>query len=287
MKKILKIAGVALLLATTSAHAQHSAHGGHEAKGPSAPKWTQNPVLLASGPRSRTAAKFQAFNMHAMESTAWASFDGHGDEALKAAAQPVTVDDNGALSFKTGAVKGGYYLVRVMGHGPAGEIATATTIKYFSNAAPAPRDMLAAVRPGFEIAPDPLPREHGHYRENETWTFHVRMDGKPLAGLPVVLETSNGSTAEFTTTDDGSVDVTFPGDAKEVPKEQWNHGNPPASNFVLAVRNGGLLATYNDKYNRDAFAGKSVWTGVGFAMLGMIAAVPLVRRRKKNKEMGS
>jgi len=245
MKNIIKIAGVALLLLSTSAHAQHAGHGGAP-KGPSAPEWTGMPMIVSAGSRTRAGAKYQTYNMHAMESSSYASYDGQGDEALKAATRSVPVDENGALMMKAGA-QGGYYLVRVMGHGPNGETAIATTLKYFSNPGPAPRDLLNAGRSGFEIAPAVLPREHGHYREGEeNWPFIVRMNGKPMPGLPVVLETSNGTKAEYTTDEGGIVKVTIPEDFKDIPKDQWNHGRPPSSKFVIAVRDGGLLATYND-----------------------------------------
>lgn len=279
MKNIIKITGVALLLLSTSAHAQHAGHGGAP-KGPSAPDWTALPMVVSGGGFSRAGTKYQAFNMHAMGSTSYASYDGQGDDALKAATRSVPIDENGGLMVKAGA-QGGYYLVRVMGHGPNGEIATATTLKYFSNPGPAPRDLLNAGRSGFEIAPAILPREHSHYREGEeNWPFIVRMDGKPMPGLPVVLETSNGTKVEYTTNADGIVKVTIPEDFKDIPKDQWNHGRPPSSKFVIAARDGGLLATYNDSYSMGAYAAKNLWAGVGFAVLGMAFAVPLVRRRK-------
>ena len=276
---ILKITGVVLALASTGANAQHAGHGGAP-KGPSAPEWTGLPMVVSGGGFSRAAVKYQTYNMHAMEGSTYASYDGQGDEALEAATTSVAVDENGALSVKMMGT-GGYYLVRVMGHGPQGEIATAMTLKYFSNPGPAPRDLLNASRTGFEIAPAVLPREHGHYREGEeNWPFIVRMDGKPMAGLPVVLETSNGTKAEYTTDADGIVKILIPEDFKDIPKDQWNHGRPPSSKFVIAARNGGLLATYNDSYSMGAFAAKNLWAGVGFAVLGMAFAVPLVRRRK-------
>jgi len=278
MKTIYKMACVAFVLSTGVAQAQHARHGDMP-KGPMAPDWTAYPVLASGGGFSRSGAKFQAFNMHAMDAASYASFDGQTAEDLNTATQSLAVDENGAVAVKSGA-KGGYYILRVTGHGPGGEEATATTLKYFSNPGPAPRDLLNIARPGFEIMPAVLPREHSHYRENETWAFKVRMDGKPMAGLAVVMETSNGSKSEYVTQSDGSVDVTFPGDFKDIPKDQWRHGSPPASKFVVAVRDGGLLATYNDSYNLDAYGDKNVWAGIGFAMLGMIAAVPLVRRRK-------
>ena len=287
MKTILKMACAALVLSTGVAHAQQAGHAGHGAmpKGPMAPDWTAYPVVASGGGFSRSGAKFQAFNMHAMDAASYASFDGETVEDLNKATKTLELDENGALTVKSGA-KGGYYLVRVIGHGPGGEEATATTLKYFSNPGPAPRDLLNIARPGFEIMPAVLPREHGHYRENETWRFNVRLDGKPMAGLAVVLETSNGTKSEYVTKADGTVDVTFPGDFKDIPKDQWRHGRPPSSKFVVAVRDGGLLATYNDSYNLDAYGDKNLWAGIGFTMLGMIAAVPLVRRRKSDKKGG-
>lgn len=281
IKTIAQVAGLAFVLASSGAHAQHAGHG-ETPKGPSAPQWTNLPMVISSGGFSRSGAKYQTYNMHAMQGASYASYDGQGEEALNAATQTVAIEEGGALSVKSGK-KGGYYLVRVVGHGPAGEDAIATTLKYFSNPGPAPRDLLNAGRPGFEIVPAILPREHGHYRENETWPFVVRMDGKPQAGLTVALETSNGSKSEYTTQDDGIVKVTLPGDFKDIPKEQWNHGSPPPSKFVVAVRHGGLLATYNDSYELDAYGDKNLWAGIGFAMLGMAVAVPLVRRRNKKQ----
>lgn len=285
MKMTSKIAafGVALMMGATPALAQHAGHGGHGGapKGPTAPTWTGYPMLVAGGGFSRSGAKFQAYNMHAMNGASYASFYGTDDEDLKAATTDLPIDENGAFSVKAGK-KGGYYFVRVVGHGPGGEEATATSIKYFSNPGPAPRDLLNAARPGFEIMPAIMPREHGHFRENETWTFKVRMDGVPVGNVPVVLETSNGSKLEYTTKADGTVDVTIPGDFADIPKDQWRHGRPPASKFVVAVRNGGLLATYNDTYRLGAYGDKNLWAGVGFALLGMVIAVPVVRRGKKS-----
>jgi len=280
MKQIFKIAAVALLIGVTPALAQHAGHGGAP-KGPAAPTWTAYPMLVSGGGFSRSGAKFQAYNMHAMNGASFASFYGAGTEDMETATTNLPIDENGALSVKSGK-KGGYYFVRATGHGPGGEEATATTIKYFSKPGPAPRDLLNTVRPGFEIMPAIMPREHGHFRENETWTFNVRMDGKPIGGLAVVLETSNGTKSEYTTKSDGTVDVTLPGDFVDIPKDQWSHGRPPSSKFVVAVRDGGLLATYNDSYNLDAFGDKNLWAGIGFALLGMVVAVPVVRRGKKS-----
>ncbi len=285
MKSFILVSTLTLMFSASFASAQHAGHAGHGGHGgmpkaTKAPDWTAYPVLIAGGRYSRSEAKYQSFNMHAMEGVTYASYDGDGHVAPDAAVRNLSIDDNGALSFKIGE-DGSYYLVRAVGHGPGGEEAIASTFKYFSKPGPAPRDLLNARRPGFEIIPAILPREHSRYRENQTWAFRVRMNGAPVADTQVVLETSNGTRAEFVTGADGIVDVTFPRDFKDIPKDQWNHGRPLASQFVLAVRHGGLLATFNGDYSLDAYGDKNVWAGVGFAVLGMAVAAPLVRRRKK------
>jgi len=279
MKTLLKTTSMALMLLASPAMAQHAGHGG-AASAAKAPDWTNYPMLVSAGGYSRTGVKYQAFNMHAMDGLSFASFDGDGETVPQSATQAVPVNDTGELLVTSGQT-GGYYLVRAMGHGPNGEEATATTLKYFSNPGAAPRDLLNATRPGFEITPAILPREHGHYRENETWAFRVHLNDKPVANLPVVLQTSNGTRADFISDETGLVQVTFPGDFQDIPKDQWRHGSPPDSHFVLAVQNGGLLATFNGDYSLDAYGDKNLWAGIGFALFGMVLAVPVVRRGKK------
>ena len=290
MKTIISIVLSTLVLVATApfAQAQNAGHGHHGAsKEIKAPDWTKNPLLTSIGRYSRTGATFQAYNMHAMQAGYVVSYSGNDDQAsgnddqaLQSATHEISVDDSGKLALKM-QKDGGYYLVQVLGHGPGGEEATASTLKYFSKPGPAPRDMLNAQRPGFEIAPAILPREHSRYRENQTWPFRVRMNGHPVAGATVTIETSNNTKTHYMTDDQGVVEITFPEDLPDIPKDQWRHGRPPASEFVLSVRDGALLATFNGKYSLDAYGNKNLWAGVGFAVLGMIAAVPVVRRRKQ------
>lgn len=260
---------------STDAHAGHS---GHAPQGAEVPRWTGYPTLIRGRTFGRTGVRYQAYNLHAMEGQATGSFEG-GEAAMQAASSALEISTEGEFIVKTGEA-GGYYLVSVQGHGPGGENANASTIHYFSNPAPAPREMLAAARPGLEIVPAVLPREHGQFRENETWRFRVANDGKPVAGMAVALETSNGSKAEFKTGPDGVAEITFPQDSKDIPKERWSHGRPPPSGFVLAVRDGGLLATFNGTYGRDAYAGTSLLFGFGFMLVGMAAATPFLRKPK-------
>ena len=41
----------------------------------------------------------------------------------------------------------------------------------------APTELLKEPRHELEIVPEPLPREHGSYRESEKWRFLVRFNG--------------------------------------------------------------------------------------------------------------
>ena len=109
MKTIYKMACVAFVLSTGVAQAQHARHGDMP-KGPMAPDWTAYPVLASGGGFSRSGAKFQAFNMHAMDAASYASFDGQTAEDLNTATQSLAVDENGAVAVKSGA-KGGYYIL--------------------------------------------------------------------------------------------------------------------------------------------------------------------------------
>ena len=284
MKTIISLAFSVLLLSAVStfAQAQHAGHGPHGASAKlKAPNWTYNPILIATGRYSRKGATYQAFNMHAMEADYVVSFHDRDDDDLNAATYKMNIEDSGKVSLKM-EEDGGYYLVRVIGHGPEGEEAIASTFKYFSKPGPAPRDLLNAKRPGFEIVPAILPREHSRFRENQTWPFRVRLNGNPVSHATVLLETSNKSKLEFITDDDGVAQVTLPDDFPDIPKDQWSHGRPPASKFVLSVRDGALLATFNGDYSLDAYGNKNLWAGVGFAVLGMVVAVPLVRRRKQS-----
>ena len=96
--------------------------------------------------------------------------------------------------------------------GAVPEVRVASTAWYFSNPGPAPTELLRRSRHELEIIPDPLPREHGNYRESEKWRFLVRWQGRPLAGQPLTLETEFGSRTTAQTDDQGYATVLFPRD---------------------------------------------------------------------------
>ncbi len=164
----------------------------------------------------------------------------------------------------------------------------ASTVYFFGErGAKNPTEMFMQQKHELEIIPQPFPREHSRYRANEDWKFLVRFSGAPLAGQKVVLETQNGTKTEWTSDAQGVVTVQLPDDFKveETQKEGGRHGRGmPGSDFVLVTQHveGGktYLTAFNSSYGKDAFDQRSVAMGLGFTLLGMIGALPLLRQRK-------
>jgi hypothetical protein len=147
--------------------------------------------------------------------------------------------------------------------------------------------MLAQSIMPLEILPVDLPREHRHYRAGETWSFVLRRDGQPLADHPLLFESAQGSRTTLHSDARGRVALTFPDDFPELEAgdEHGGHRGGPRSAFVLSASwqyadGRELLTAFNYEYRPGAYAGKSLWLGGGFALLGMLAATPLLRRRK-------
>jgi hypothetical protein len=165
----------------------------------------------------------------------------------------------------------------------------ASTVQPFGErGAKDPTAMFMQQKYELEIIPQPYPREHSRYRANEDWKFLVRYNGKPLSGQRVYLETSNGSMSEFISDAQGVLSIRVPDDfkAQEESKQAGghNHGGRPSAELVLATEyvDGGksYLTAFNSSYGPNAFEQRSLAMGLGFTLLGMIGAVPLLRQRK-------
>jgi len=161
----------------------------------------------------------------------------------------------------------------------------ASTATYFSNPGAAPTELLRQAKHELEIVPQPLPREHGAYRESEKWQFLLRFNGKPLAGKKLTMETEFGSKIAFTSGADGMATVLFPYDFKEQEpgKGGGHHGGPRRAKFVLVAEHDDgkhYLTAFNYSYSPDAERGKNLAAGLGFGAFGMLLAAPLLRRKK-------
>ncbi|MCW9039347.1 MAG: DUF4198 domain-containing protein [Rhodospirillales bacterium] len=249
--------------------------------------WTNFPLLLSRG-SGRTAAVFRGVNINAGEVTAY-SPNVAGDNAV----QTLPAQEKGA-KLKIGK-NGGYYFATAS-ESSGGWLVSASTVHYFSNPAPPPREMLGKQKSDLEIIPEPLPREHARYREGENWPFLVRFKGKPLPDTLITFVSEHGSKAHFTTDAEGIVNVSFPADftfpepSKGDKAGQHAGHHRPKAGFVLVAMHADegtrYLSSFNYSYAPGAYRGKNLWAGVGFGVLGMVLAVPLLRRRKNNGSKG-
>ena len=114
-------------------------------------------------------------------------------------------------------------------------------------------------------------------------------NSKPLANQKVLMETMNGTKAELASDAQGVITVRIPDDFKvEAPQAAsgHNHGRR-SSDIVLATEyaEGGktYLTAFNASYGTDAFYQRDLLMGLGFTLLGMIGAAPLLRQRKDRK----
>lgn len=171
----------------------------------------------------------------------------------------------------------------------ADKVRVASTVYFFSDrGGQNPTALFMQQKHELEIIPQPYPREHSRYRANEDWKFLVRFNGKPLANQKVLMETMNGTKADWVSDAQGVVTVSIPDDFKKVVQQKaagaHDHGRR-SSEFVLAVEHaeGGksYLTAFNGGYGADAFDQRSLAMGLGFTLLGMIGAAPLLRKRKR------
>lgn len=265
------------------------AHGGHDhAAAPTAPAagaaprsagWTQAPILLVGrnrdGDRTQATVRPQGLTPAQVEL--------YGPGAISEAKR-LPLNAGSAELAPTTPGKGNYHLLTASEERD-GVIRRASTAWYVSNPGPAPTAMLAQPRPGLEVLPAPLPREHAAFREGMAWRFQARHNGQPLAGLTLRLETEGGSLTQAVTDADGLAPLQFP---RDFTPERLNGGNGhnarPSLRFVVSGEwsDGGgqrYLSAFNGSYNPDPLRQRDTALGAGFLVLGMVLATPLLRRR--------
>jgi len=173
----------------------------------------------------------------------------------------------------------------------ADKVRVASTVHFFGErGAQNPTAMFMRQKHELEIIPQPYPREHSRYRANEDWKFLVRFNGKPLTNRTVFMETMNGTKAELVSDAQGVVMLHVPDDFKAVKKNaNGQYQGRRSADFVLATEHevGGktYLTAFNSSYGPDALDQRSLAMGLGFTLLGMIGAVPLLRQRKAKKKV--
>jgi hypothetical protein len=247
---------------------------------PTAREWTKQPLLVpVMGQRGeRSGAALRPTGIEATELRVFAA-DGPGDR--RQVAYPVGPD---GAKFKPAEPNTGNYHWVIARQESDAEVRVASTAWYFSNPGEAPTELLKQSRHELEIVPEPLPREHGHYRESEKWRFLVRWQGRPLANQPLAMETEFGSRSSILTDAEGYATIVFPRDFRPPREgERAGHGGPRRAKFVLATERTDAgkryLTAFNYSYSPDPDRDRSLGWGAAFGLIGMVAALPLLRRR--------
>lgn len=241
--------------------------------------WTDAPLLKAERVKNgdrRSQSKFRPLNL---ESNQLFDFP-PGKETSSA----IPLEDFGDGSYKIESRGiGNYHWVTAEDQSG---LRFASTVKYFSNPGPAPREMLAQDKLKLEVRPLILPREHGRFRANEQWEFLVKLDGKPVTETTIHLQTSNGSHLQATTNAQGIANLAFPDDFNTQPDPHAHHKGGhgghrrPSAKFVVWTEHQGMTSAFNYKYSPDAFTNKVVLPAVGLLFAGsLVTGFSLFRKR--------
>jgi hypothetical protein len=248
-------------------------------------EWTRFP-LLAAVPNRTGERGLAAVRPLGIAATEVAVIAADGPDARRRVLYPVRPE--GALIEAATPKTGNYHWLQARAES-AEEILVASSVWYFPNPGKAPTEMLLAPKSELEIIPVPLPREHSGYRESEKWQFLVRFHGRPLANQPLTLETEFGSRSTFLTDANGYATVLFPRDFRQAPAPgggEAGHG-PRRAGFVLATEKTAhgkrFLTAFNYTYSQDADRNRSLAWGMVFSLVGMMAAIPLLRRPSADK----
>lgn len=242
-------------------------------------EWTRLPLLVPAMGRGgeRSGAVLRPLGIDTPEVTVFAP---GGPQENRRVAYPVGPE--GVKFTSAGSQIGNYHWAQARGEGD-GEVRVASTVWYFSNPGEAPTALLSQPKSELEIVPQPLPREHSSYREAEQWQFAVRWNGQPLANQKVTLETEFGSRSSFVSDAQGIVVALFPRDFRGQDARNPDQMGPRKAVFVLGTEYEAegkrYLTAFNYTYSPDPARERSLGWGAAFGVLGMVAALPLLRRR--------
>lgn len=252
-------------------------------KGQNKQPWTRQPFItpvMFRGGRDRMSTGLVEKNIETDFFEVFAPDSGVADARRK-----IPVEAKGTV-IKALPRLGNYYWVTARQE-KDDQVTVASTPYYFGDPGPAPTRLLLEQKHELEIIPQPLPREHGSWRESEKWQFMLRFNGQPLANTTLRMETEFGTRTAFASDEKGMVAVLFPRDFKPAEKTPGQDGHahgPRRAKFVLVAEHdaGGkhYLTAFNYTYSADADRNRDLLAGVGFGVVGMLLAAPLLRRRK-------
>ncbi len=250
---------------------------------PAGREWTKQPLLLGRAERGNRANI--TLGLRGLAAPSVTVYAAEGPAERRKLEYPVGAE--GAQIQPVAPKTGNYHWIVAREEG-ADAVRVASTAWYFSNPGDSPKDLLNVPKHELEIVPAPLPREHRSYREAEKWSFLVRFNGQPLAGQPVTLETEPGTRTTAVTDAAGLATLVFPRDFKPAAAADEESNDPRnRARFVLTTEKEAdgkrYLTAFNYTYSQDPERNRSLAWGAAFGLLGMVAATPLLRRRKSTE----
>lgn len=240
-----------------------------------AQSWSQQALILVAGRPEASVTPLAGKGLDSAQLTIYAP------DALRT--QRTLSKENGrwrAAPLAEGL--GGFHWLSSRAFGET-EIRSAASVLMFPGKGPSPEKLLSDYQMGLDIRPVRLP-ERGGYREGSRWDFLVRFDGLPLAATTLLLETENGSSEKFETNQQGIAHVTFPRDFDSASIDKEAGAARTRKGFaVSAVWEGNGVrhsSAFNYFYTPDLMRERSLAWGMGFTLLGMCLAFPLLRRKE-------
>lgn len=266
------------LLFGPGASAQSSAHGEHSAARPAAVRpmslpWTPEPSLRAAGrPGERGAMPFvvSGFEPDRLEVFGPSAPNQARSLERESGRWILAPDEGGGFHWIEGVQRQSARMVR------------AATLWSFPGKGASPANVLQRAGDGLEIRPLRIP-ERGGYRESSRWDFRLLFDGRPLAGHELLLLTENGSRQTFKSDAEGRVEIIFPRDFKSESIDSELGAARTRKAYLLQAnwQQGAVLheSSFSYFYTPDPLRERSLGWGIGFMALGMVCALPLLRRR--------
>ena len=140
-------------------------------------------------------------------------------------------------------------------------------------------ELTKAEKTTFEVVPNPVPREHQHYRSDQHWNFLLRFNGAPATNIPVVLETSNGTRLNVVSDSKGEFSLHIPDDFSQL--EAGGRDRRAAEFTVTAeITDGGI--SYQTQLSAEYQVNPSRWQsqelGVFITGIGLLAGGLLGRK---------
>jgi len=164
--------------------------------------------------------------------------------------------DNGLLTFRPSGIDNYHALLAQRKHKGVDESAIRYIYSFGKPSGHSPAELTQLVKTDLEIIPDPLPREHWHYKAGHEAAFLVRFKEHPLASTSVTLFTNNASLLEATTDTQGRVLFKLPDD---YPITQAGNNANPAAEMMLHVKHTDNGQQYASWLSADYRANPEHW----------------------------